>query len=627
MANIKPTTQTINMVPGKDTHSVQTPQWFLSSEYPAATGAMSPLINGERAFAAVTQAIEQAKESIDIMTWGFQPSMYFTRTGKDAKRIGDLLEQAIARQPGIKIRILVWFSELGQLADPNFPGWDPFFPIDDRYDQGGGFRSENDSFEKNKAAVMQGTKRLLSTGKKTGYETDEQYEYDKIWHYRAKNNDFSGLQIRAHDMEWLADSERVKARVGELPAEYNIQVEYALIRSTLLSAFATHHQKVVLVDYASPDDAVGFVMGHNMLSAYWDRDSHKARQSGEIPDAKVGRDGVQAWQDISNCVTGSWLDALNANFVQAWCKDQPGKTLQAERAGIRHGTPTPAQCQKITERLKLEVPLVRAMGQIVRTQPQYQCYDLLTMQMESIRRARNYIYIENQYFRFDALGQLIVKVAKDLHDSGRKEPLHLFVVTNTTGNPLNAVGGYETYKMLDALGRLDGFPNEVRRNKKKETGGVFPAEERNKHDKMEEDPVLPEERPGLKIHICSLVSPDSPANDWQHTYVHSKMMMVDDILLLQGSANINLRSMAIDSEIALAVQDTAQSNIIPQMRNALWGLHTKNFEGCTGNDMQEIFLSWESLLSKNKSAQINDEMPNCSLIKFLDENVNLQRRD
>lgn len=36
----------------------------------------------------------------------------------------------------------------------------------------------------------------------------------------------------------------------------------------------THHQKMVLVDYESPADAVGFVMGHNTLDAYWDRDDH-----------------------------------------------------------------------------------------------------------------------------------------------------------------------------------------------------------------------------------------------------------------------------------------------------------------------------------------------------------------
>nr|CUV43046.1 protein of unknown function [Ralstonia solanacearum] len=36
----------------------------------------------------------------------------------------------------------------------------------------------------------------------------------------------------------------------------------------------SHHQKMVLVDYEMPERAVGFVMGHNTLDAYWDRDDH-----------------------------------------------------------------------------------------------------------------------------------------------------------------------------------------------------------------------------------------------------------------------------------------------------------------------------------------------------------------
>ncbi|QFG29013.1 hypothetical protein F6476_07235 [Pseudomonas umsongensis] len=42
--------------------------------------------------------------------------------------------------------------------------------------------------------------------------------------------------------------------------------------------------------------------------------------------------------------------------------------------------------------------------------------------------------------------------------------------------------------------------------------------------------VQQEERPGLKVHLCSLVAPDSPAGQrWMPVYVHSKLMIIDEL--------------------------------------------------------------------------------------------------
>ncbi|MBX9432544.1 phosphatidylserine/phosphatidylglycerophosphate/cardiolipin synthase family protein, partial [Ralstonia pseudosolanacearum] len=54
---------------------------------------------------------------------------------------------------------------------------------------------------------------------------------------------------------------------------------------------------------------------------------------------------------------------------------------------------------------------------------------------------------------------------------------------------------------------------------------------------------------GLKVHICTLVAPDSPPNNWDYVYVHAKLMIVDDVFMTLGSANINTRSMQVDSEL------------------------------------------------------------------------------
>jgi phospholipase D/transphosphatidylase len=92
--------------------------WFLSDADKKARNAsesdahsqpvpatFKALVNGEEAFGALYDKIVNAKHSIDIAIWGFQPSMYFKRDGKSL-RIGDLLIKKALE--GVKVRVLVW---------------------------------------------------------------------------------------------------------------------------------------------------------------------------------------------------------------------------------------------------------------------------------------------------------------------------------------------------------------------------------------------------------------------------------------------------------------------------------------------------------------------------------------
>ncbi|WP_369308600.1 hypothetical protein [Providencia rettgeri] len=57
-----------------------TPSWIPEkTKYPMSLFVYAPLVNGQQTFAAVAEAIRKAKKSIEIITWGFQPSMYFER--------------------------------------------------------------------------------------------------------------------------------------------------------------------------------------------------------------------------------------------------------------------------------------------------------------------------------------------------------------------------------------------------------------------------------------------------------------------------------------------------------------------------------------------------------------------
>ena len=606
------TPQICNAVPGKTNSIIMTPQWFPeNTEYPPCQAAYAPLINGEKTFAVLARAIQQAQKSIDIITWGFQASMYFERNGQ-GKMVGELLEEAANR--GVAVRILVWFSVTGQLPEANFPGWEAYLPQNSNSSKSDfGFVTKEEAFQRDKKRINENNIVLLATGKKLSYQTQKQYDFDKYWHFRAENNDIKNLSIRHRELSWITDSASIKSRLAALP--YSVKDDSSKTRNMALSLGATHHQKMVLVDYIDPDKAVGFIMGHNMLSQYWDTDKH----SSFMQSCDRGRDGPTGWQDISSCVYGEVLKHMSDNFTQAWEKDTKDSTPKRERESINKEafSPTPLRLQDINQRLLLPIPLTRVMGQICRTQPQYNAWDILKAYMESVKRARNYIYIENQYFRFQEIAEQLKKTALELISSGRDPEecgyLYLFVVTNSTEKPedpswtSNSPGGYQTYKMLDCLGRADLMPNYAKKEK-----GVT-------------EEIKPQQIPGLKSIICTLVSPDSKAEKWMPVYVHSKMMMVDDIFMIQGSANINLRSMAFDSEIAIALQDTDSSSIIATMRNQLWSLHT-NGNICSG-DIKKIYSTWEIWIDNNHKNKRDNMQPLVSLTKFFDNSMSLSNYD
>ena len=72
------------------------------------------LVCGKEGFAAIAEDINAAKESIDLVCWGFDPGMELTRNSDiwpRADTYGDLLIAAGRR--GVRVRLLVWYSWIG----------------------------------------------------------------------------------------------------------------------------------------------------------------------------------------------------------------------------------------------------------------------------------------------------------------------------------------------------------------------------------------------------------------------------------------------------------------------------------------------------------------------------------
>lgn len=662
--------------PSKSTVAVQrsgsmalqfTPPWFLTgAEYSRKPATFGLLINGQDAFRAVHEAIAAAQKSVCIICWGFQPSMYFIRDGKSPS-IGELLEQRA--RAGIKVRVLSWtldpgflkIGSTGAAGEPNTPG-----------------------------------RRIVAIRDQLGGTTDEQHEYNEHWFsvydvhaptasriaqsfrgaYRWVTNDdsmqnlaFLGRGFSKADRDSIAKDQYMDKGVSNTTRKF-------------LAATTSHHQKMVLIDHESADQAVGFVMGHNMLDWYWDTNEHSMKGRPHAPNK--GASAPLPRQDFSSRVTGPILADLYDNFQAAWnkaVKENPGR--------VEGDLLAPTTSVKYQQRPRRGD--VALSAQILRTQPQggkdgQRVKDIQKMYLQAVNNATQLIYIENQYFRWPVLADRIKQHAKTLAQNGRRPEqngsLYLFVITNTSDDGMGA-GANNTQRMLESLGHGAAMPIATRdariergelppslvdQHKQKQdsvdsaqadvdrayaersavdndvrllagTPGssegitkryenvnarIEAAEQRKARAQQELDDWTEQtisagelSTPGLKTLVCRIVSPDTPlGKDWVETYIHAKLMIIDDTFMTLGSTNINTRSMETDSELNI-IHDRPE--VSKPARQTLWDLHTRNWTGGRIADLpsDDAYRAWGKIVEENRRRRQKRMSPVAPLDAFL----------
>ncbi|CAB3699743.1 phospholipase D-like domain-containing protein [Trinickia soli] len=674
-----------------------TMRWFVhKTEYDPRWAEVRFLVNGQRAFGSIYQDMLNAKHSIDIICWGFQPSMYFVRDGGKSMRIGELLAHK-GEKDNVKVRLLCWHDPLyvAEAGENNMPGFDRKVTT---------LKHLPDSWI-NKVPLAS-----------PDYQTWSEAEFDMYWYERANLNNVTdtvhknapdkildemskftpgalrddvarllGNRIAGFKNIELATRSFDVSERTEIIARVKAHGKAAGWSDQLISGMCqgmggepTHHQKTVLIDYEYPDIAVGYVMGHNMLDQYWDTDEHSYKPKSP----KLGRSGPTPWQDISSRVTGPILQDINANFCQAWDQATGQKLTEARKkyAG-KHALCLAGSTQERG-----------VMAQVLRTQSQHGKTDISKLYLQALNNATQYVFVQNQYFRWDEFADTIKQVATKQHTAGRDGgthgPIYLFVITNSSDAAVST-GTFTTYEMLDSLGYSDRMPgvkyaeaddallakkvsleSELAKAQQEEqrmrtqsydwsqmagaanyigelrgqegvlSGEIGDVEKQLAQLKQELgasvkiDPgaqiVSPDGNPILKVLICTLVAPDSPANAWVPVYVHAKLGIIDDAFTTLGSANINFRSMNVDSEINIALEN---GQIATELRQQLWGLHTRtsgsgdsaheepsqatDSVSATGqNGPTEAFKAWTNIIVRNNRHRDANQAPISSIVEF-----------
>jgi phosphatidylserine/phosphatidylglycerophosphate/cardiolipin synthase-like enzyme len=91
-------------------------------------------------------------------------------------------------------------------------------------------------------------------------------------------------------------------------------------------------------------------------------------------------------------------------------------------------------------------------------------------------------------------------------------------------------------------------------------------------------------------------------------------MIIDDVFMTLGSANINTRSMAADSELNICHEHTG---VTGPLRKRLWEIHTGG-KGAQA-DVRQAFKWWGDIIKKNKERAVMKMAPIASLIEFYRE--------
>jgi len=258
---------------------------------------------------------------------------------------------------------------------------------------------------------------------------------------------------------------------------------------------ASHHQKVVVID-----DALAFCGGSDLAPNRWDSirhlddDPRRQLPSGELypprhaitavfdgpAAAAMGQLVCERWQ----CATGKLL-ARDHGAADVW------------PAGV-----TPAMTH-VTIGIARTAPCESGRPAVQEIERLY---------LDSIRCARNLIYLENQYFASPAIGAALAARLQ-----GRHGPEILIVCPSRAPN------------FIDRL-TMDP-PRDVLIER-----------------------LRAADRHG-RLHVCS------PATQrGQPIIVHSKLSIIDDRLLRVGSANLSNRSMGFDTECDVAVDAACAPN-------------------------------------------------------------------
>lgn len=644
-----PTTHRKSRVPISEASPISwgSVQWLLESEHDKHApfhrcNKLTMLYCGEEGFRSILDDIKQARASVEIICWGFDPAMELERERGQWPRgesWGGLLRNVAAgRYNGgkpVQVRLLSWYGFIGSSLAKNMPG----------------FRQPG-PYEPNVSNLYR-----MGRQEKLPPSADDpqgmREAFNAQWYHEAEQGLIENLSLRIRDGD-------VSAVLGSLSEEPG---KRGLLETVGMAVVATDHQKTILIDYEHEGGvhAVGYVMGLNSVTDYWDTEEHlfydPRRGESWEGGTKDGRPGLKPYQDYACRIQGEALVGISKNFTDAWNRAK-GRGTPLKREHDVH-RPPPGLWEPLRGQATVN-------AQIVRTQPEEGDKTIKRLYRQASSFARSYLYVENQYFQYTEWAQELKENRNNFVQGCQRAGLSLddvpvLHVMAVIPAPELAQMVPRTYDTVRALGHGESMPNQDKliedELQKQREWERYASDKRAKGEVP--NPMLKPPEPsalaqsaastgtskenvseqlktlGMRTLIGTLWTYDhawrsrTPLKDgesarlgdrYREIYIHSKLMVIDDSMFTVGSANLNLRSMAVDAEINVACDDPAMS---AQIRKHVWGRHTGDTEKCNPVTIDRIsadeaFNAWKQLMDENEEARVIGSAPSGFLFPFKD---------
>ena len=299
--------------------------------------------------------------------------------------------------------------------------------------------------------------------------------------------------LRVLVLRWSFGSGKVLLRgsmlLDLLRWAWNRRIAFRL--DSALPMGCSHHEKVVVID-----DSFAACGGIDITFARWDTAEHR---DDDPRRRSPGGLCYRPWHDLAMLVDGDAAVALGDLARERWLG------ARGEKGGLEPCRPRPASLWPeglVAAFTDVEIGIARTRapwrgGPAIR--------EVEALFLDHIARAKRVIYVESQYFTSRAVAEaLALRLAEP-------DPPEIILVTSMAAHSWLQRQAMDTarVRLLQSLAKVDHAG---------------------------------------RMHVFAPVTAlGTPI------YVHAKLMIVDDAILRVGSANLNNRSMGLDSECDLFI--------------------------------------------------------------------------
>lgn len=313
---------------------------------------------------------------------------------------------------------------------------------------------------------------------------------------------------------------------------------------------ASHHRKVAVID-----GAVAFVGGMDLCEARWDDRRHLSDNPYRVGPAGHPYPPVH---DVQGFVRGRAAIRITELFCEWWSESGGGLPILPQFTGDHH-IDVPLTLKLPCDQIAISRTETRSI-----LRPKDPVTEIRQLYLDAIDAAEELIYIENQYFSSRAVYDAL---AGRLTQSGRSRLNIIIILPRESHAIFEKVSIIRTQTwILESLTELAS-------------------------------------RTGHYLGIYSTL-PEGYRSETEQTYIHAKLLIVDDRFLMVGSANANNRGMGLDTEINMSWETDSRhdKDLVKAIRNARLSLLAEHIGG--GRRLKRRMLRTETLVQfLNAAAQ------------------------